>query len=239
MRIIVLTLFAATLLSSCHYFHGNQIHGNGNVTTQSRSVSNFKSIDASSAVNVYITQDSAFSVKVTVDENLQQYIEVYEQNGVLHIHQADNTSLDVTGDMKIYVSAPLFEKLEASGASNITGEKKISSDSKLIVEASGASSISLDIKAPSAEVEVTGASNVTLTGETKTLSIEGQGASHAKCFELMAENVDVDVSGASNADVFASVGLKAEASGASDVRYKGAASYSGNTSGAGSVKKVE
>jgi hypothetical protein len=239
MRTIVLALFAVTVLSSCHFFGGERIRGNGNVVTQSRPVSNFKSIYASGAVNVYVTQDAAFSVKVQIDENLQEYIEVYEKNGVLHIHQADNTNLDVTGSMKIYVSAPMFEKLEASGASNITGEKKISSDSKIIVEASGASNISLDIKAPSTEVDVTGASTAILTGETKNLSIDGDGASHAKCFDLMAEAVDVEVSGASNADVFASVSLKADASGASDVKYKGAATHVGNASGAGSIKKVE
>lgn len=239
MRTFVLALFAVTILSSCHFFGGERIRGNGNVITQSRSVSDFKSINASGAVNVYVTGDAAFSVKVQIDENLQQYIEVYEKDGVLHIKQADNTNLDVTGSMKVYVSAPKFEKFEASGASNITGDKKISSDSKIIIEASGASHISLDIKAPFTEVDVTGASSATLTGETKTLTIDGGGASHAKCFDLMAESVDVDVSGASNADVFASVSLKADASGASDVRYKGAASHTANTSGAGSVKKVE
>jgi len=238
MRLFFLAVLTTTIFSSCHFFGGNRIHGNGNVTTQTRNVTNFKSIDASNAVNVIITQDSAFSVKVMVDENLQQYIEVYEKDGVLYIEQKDNTSLDYTGPMKVYVSAPLFEKLEASGASHISGEQKITSAATISVDASGASDISLDIKAPKTEAEATGASRIILKGETKDLSIDGEGASSIRCFELLAENVDVDVSGASNADVFASVDLKAEASGASDVRYKGAANYVGNTSGAGSIKKV-
>jgi hypothetical protein len=65
--------------------------------------------------------------------------------------------------------------------------------------------------------------------------MHGSGASEFRCFDLMAESADVNVSGASNADVFASVNLKAEASGASNIRYKGKPSVSSNTSGAGNV----
>jgi hypothetical protein len=54
----------------------------------------------------------------------------------------------------------------------------------------------------------------------------------------MAESADIHVYGSSDADVFASVNLRAESSGASNVRYKGSPSVSQNTSGAGSVGKA-
>ena len=96
----------------------------------------------------------------------------------------------------------------------------------------------MDIKTPKISSEITGASSLKLSGETKDLVISASGASHAKCFELMSENADVDLSGASSADVFASISVKGEASGASNVKYKGnATSVVVNTSGAGSVKK--
>ena len=238
MRFFVLAVVATSLFSSCHYITGKKVRGNGNVITQTRTASNFNSVDASGAVDVYVRQDSAFSAKVTIDENLQEYIEVYEDGGVLHIHQRDNINVDATGRMKVYVSAPQFEQFRVSGASNIHGESKITSPTKIAIDAAGASNITLDIKAPDTEVEVSGASTVNLTGQTKNLKVDGAGASNARCFDLLSENADVEVSGASNADVFASVDLKARASGASDVRYKGAASYTGHASGAGSIKKV-
>ena len=46
------------------------------------------------------------------------------------------------------------------------------------------------------------------------------------------------MSGAGDAEVFASVKLDVEVSGASDVKYKGNAAVSQDVSGAGSVKKV-
>jgi len=238
-RLFFSALIITILFSSCHFMGNKTINGSGNVVTQSRSVANFKSIEVDNAVNVYITQDSAFSVKVTIDENLQQYIEVYEKDGVLHVGQKNNTSVNPTGHMKVYVSAPAFERLEASGASYITAEQKITAASVITLDASGASHISAEIQAPKTDAEATGASGLTLKGQTKDLSISGQGASHIKCFDLLAENVDVDVSGASSADVFASVDLKAEASGASEIRYKGAANYTGNSSGASNIRKAE
>jgi hypothetical protein len=87
---------------------------------------------------------------------------------------------------------------------------------------------------------MTGASNLRLTGQTKDLLIEGSGASHARCFNLLAENTKVDLAGASSAEVYASIALDADASGASRVKYRGNASQvAKNESGAGSVKKVD
>jgi len=238
-RLFALAVLTTFFFSSCHYINGKKVRGNGNVITQVRTATNFKSVDASGAVDVFVKQDSMFSAKVTIDENLQEYIEVYEEGGVLHIHQRDNINVRATRRMKVYVTAPVFEKFRVSGASKITGENKISSAGTITVDATGASDVAMDIKAPDTNVEVSGASTVVLTGQTKNLMIDGAGASNAKCYELLSENADVEVSGASNAYVFASVDLKARASGASDIRYKGTATYSGNASGAGSIKKAE
>ena len=66
------------------------------------------------------------------------------------------------------------------------------------------------------------------------------GAGKAHCYELLSETTKVDISGAGDADVFASVKLDAQVSGAGSVTYKGGATnVAQQVSGAGSVKKVE
>ena len=57
--------------------------------------------------------------------------------------------------------------------------------------------------------------------------------------DLLTENTRVDISGASSADVFASVKLDVQASGASGVKYRGAAAVTQDVSGASNVKKVD
>jgi hypothetical protein len=226
-------------LSSCHGWFGDHIDGNGNVTKESRSVSGFSGIDVSGAIDVFVKQDSTESVRVEIDANLQEYIVTRVENGILEIHQANNTSLKSSTGIKVYVSGKNFKSFEASGACDIHGENKIESTGEISFHATGASKIELDLKAPKVSGDITGASDLRLSGETKDVYIHATGASHARCFELMTENADVDLSGASDADVFASVSVKGEASGASNVTYKGSASsVVVKTSGAGSVNKA-
>jgi hypothetical protein len=225
-------------LSSCHGWFNDHIDGNGNVTKESRSVSGFSGVDVSGGIDVFVRQDSTESVKVEIDANLQEYIITKVENGVLEIHQVNNTSLNTTGKIKVYVSGKNFKSFEASGACDIRGENKIVGTDEISLHATGASKIELDLKAPKISGDITGASDLRLTGETKDVFLQASGASNAKCFELLTENADVDLSGASSADVFASVSIKGEASGASNVNYKGSASsVVVKTSGAGSVNK--
>jgi hypothetical protein len=238
-RFLILAFCSLALFSSCHFFHGERITGTGNVISQTRNASNFTGVSVSSAIDLYLKQDSAFAVRVETDDNLQQYIITGVENGVLYIKQADNTSLDETGKIKVYISAPLFKSMKASGACNIFSENALSSNDAVDIELTGASDARLELKTPKISSDLTGASTLYLKGETKEFSVEGSGSSNIRCFDLMTEQTKIDITGACDAEVFASMKLDVKASGASDIKYKGNASVSQDVSGAGSVKKVE
>ncbi|HEV7779773.1 MAG TPA: head GIN domain-containing protein [Chitinophagaceae bacterium] len=237
-RFFALALFSSLILTSCHFGHNDRIRGNGTIKTEKRSTGSFSKVDVGGNIEVYIKQDSVYSVRIETDENLLEYIIVRTDGDQLVIEPKDHSNLSGTNDIKVYVSAPVFKKLEVSGASSISTEGLVSSE-EIDIEISGASSANLELKSPRVSAEINGASNVLLKGQTKDLKIEGGGASHARCFDLLSENANVDVSGASSAEVFASVSLKADASGASHIKYKGAATHTGTASGAGSISKVE
>ncbi|MDP4260955.1 MAG: head GIN domain-containing protein [Bacteroidota bacterium] len=238
-RLLIVAFCNLLILSSCHYFRGEHMRGTGNVITQTRDVSHFTGVDVSSAIDLYLKQDSAFAAKVVTDDNLQQYIQIREENGILYIQQRDNTSLDPSGKIKVYISAPLFTSMRASGACNITSENRLSSNENISIDLSGASDARLDIKALKISAGLSGACTLALKGEAKELSVDGSGSSNIKCFDLMTEQTKIDISGACDAEVFASVKLDIEASGSSDVKYRGNAAVSQNISGAGSVKRVD
>jgi hypothetical protein len=238
-RILIGSAVLVTVLSSCHGWFGHRIRGNGNITTENRSVSGFTGVDVSGAINIYIKQDSAPSVKIETDANLMEYIVTRVEGGVLHIYPGDHANLDATGSIKVYVSGNNFKSFEASGACDIYGQNKITTAEAVNFHITGASKAEMELNSPKVSGDLSGASDLKLSGETKELVIDASGASSAKCFDLMAENADIDVSGASNVSVFASVKLKAGASGASEVKYKGNAVADINSSGASSVKKVE
>jgi hypothetical protein len=238
-RLLSAAFFSFIIFSSCN-FVGDRVHGTGNVVTKSRDFSNFTGVSVSSALSLYVKQDSAYSVKVEVDDNLQQYIEISQSNGILHIRQRNNTSLDATaGRISIYVSAPEFKYLEVSGASSIIGENSLTSSSGIEIQLTGASNGQLELKAPVVKADVSGASKITLRGQTKDLSLDGSGASQIKGFDLLSETTTVEVSGASTAEVFGSVKINATASGASNVRCKGKGEISKDESGASNVSKID
>jgi hypothetical protein len=238
-RLLLLAFSSLVIFSSCHFFHGEHIKGTGNVITQARSFSNFTGVDVSSSIDLYLKQDSSFSVKVETDDNLQQYVLIKVENGILKIKLPDNTSLDETGKLKVYVSAPLFKSMSASGACNIFSENALTSGEPVTIDLSGSCDVRLDLKAPKISAGLSGACNVMLKGEAKEFFVEGSGSSAIKCFDLMTEQTKIDISGSGEAEVFASVKLDIQTSGSSDVKYKGNAKVSQDISGSGSVKKVD
>jgi hypothetical protein len=240
-RILAIALLSVFLFSSCHFFHGKRIDGNGNVTTESRQVSGFNSVEVSGAITVNITQAPDFAVKVEIDENLQEYIEVYKEGSVLRIRQQENTSLNTTKDkIYVYVSAPEYRKLHASGACSLISENQLMGNYTMDIDLSGASNAKLNIDASKVEARLSGAGSIELDGEVNELDIHGSGSSDIRCYEMVAQHVDVDISGAGSAEVYAGVSLKADLSGAASVRYKGnPTEVKKSVSGAGSVNKAD
>jgi len=238
-KTIWLILFFPFALSSCHYFWGKRVRGNGVVKTEERSVSPFKNVEVSGAIKVYISQGDFKPIKIEGDENLLQYLEVEQQGDKISVRTKHGFNLDQSVDMKIYVTAPVYNNIEVSGACDIIGLTKIDNPEELSLDASGVANIKMDVNAPKLSAEISGSGSINLKGQTKDVELGLSGAAEAHCYELLSENTKVDISGAGSAEVYASVKLNAEVSGAGNVSYKGNASdVSQKVSGAGSVNKV-
>jgi putative autotransporter adhesin-like protein len=237
-KLIFWALIIAVTTTSCGLF-GKRVTGSGNIKTETRSAGQFNAVDVSGAIDVYVKTDSVSSIRVEADDNLLEFVETHNDGGTLHIHERNGFNLRSRKDIKVYVSGPEFRHFEASGACEIISENKITSPSTIDIDVSGASGINLELNAPAVKADLSGACNVTLKGETKNLDLNGSGASKFYCFDLLAEDVDVEISGAGHADVSASVKLAVGVSGAGTVKYKGNPSVNQRVSGAGSVSKAE
>lgn len=227
------------LLFSCNHMFGKRVHGNGNVVTQDRAVSSFKNLEVGGAAKIFVSQGDQHSVKVEVDENLQQFIEVSQEGDKVIVRERHGFNIDPTGDLKIYVTAPVYNDIDVSGACDILGQTPINNAEDLAMHISGSGTMKMEINAPRVSAEVSGSGNIDLKGETKDAVLDLTGAGHAHCFDLKSENTKVEISGAGSAEVYASVRLNAEVSGAGNVDYKGGASVDQHVSGAGGVHKVD
>lgn len=232
---LVLTLF----ISSCNVIDRQRIKGNGTVTSKTYDLKDFKSIDVGGASTIFLKQDSVFNVKIETDENLFEYITTSINDGELDIDEKDGYNLRPSKEIKIYISMPLLQNASISGASTVQTDNKFEQNESFGLDISGASNGTIQVKAPAVNIELSGASTLNITGESKDIKAEISGASTLRAFDLKAENTDVDASGASTANVFASILLNADASGASSINYQGNSKVTSTANGASSVKKAD
>ena len=231
-------LVISAAISSCQMM-GERVKGNGNIITEKRTISSFTEVDVEGAIDVYITQGDIKPIQIQGDENLLPYIEIRQEGDRLIVRNRDGYNLNPTEDMKIFITGPVFNSIDVSGACDIIGQSKISNAEPMRMRVSGAGEMKMEIDAPKVTAEISGAGSVDLKGQTKEFDLGLSGAGGAHCYDLLSENTTVDISGAGDAEVYASVKLDAEVSGAGSVKYKGnATDVKQQVHGAGSVTKV-
>lgn len=207
-----------------------------------REAKNFHAIRISSAFDVYITQSNEESVAVSASETkYKEEIEVKVEGGVLVVGLRKNGLLKKWNDgkmkLKAYISFKDIDKLDVSGACDIYVQGQIKADNLKII-LSGASDLKGDFNVSKMDIDLNGASDMTMKGETSNLKVSASGASSFKGFDLQTDYCDAEVSGASAVQITVNKELSARASGASDIRYKGAGLIRDiKTSGASSVSR--
>ena len=238
-RLLLILVIPPLMFASCRGIFGKRIIGDGNIKTETRSPGQFDGVDVSGSIDLYVMTDSNRSVKIEADQNLLEYIEVFTKADKLIVRNRNGFNLRPSRDIKVYVSSPVYRTLELSGACDIYSQNQLASNDEISLDMSGSCDGKLDLKAPKITTDLSGACNIEIKGETKDFTAGGSGSVGFKCFNLLAENVNVDISGAGDAEVYASTKLDVDVSGAAGVKYKGNASVSQKVTGAGSVKKVE
>lgn len=202
---------------------------------------NFTRLKISSAMKVWITQGDMCDVRVETEDGTNQdaiKIEQFGETLELSVRWKKFRISDL-GTINVYVTVQELKGLEVSGAVEIHSKNKLNC-TRLDLELSGAVSTDLEISAGEAKVESSGAVDVTLRGDCRHLDIETSGATEVIAPELVADTCVIETSGASKIDVRAVKELKIEASGASEVTYRGEPEILEiRSSGASEVKKVK
>lgn len=203
-----------------------------------RQVKGYHGIDVSSAIDLYLSQGDEEAVVVSArDVKLRDRIRTVVENGILRIWLEGKHMGDAK--LKAYVSFTMLDKLTASGASDVFVDGVISGNS-LALDLSGASDFKGAIRVGELYLEQSGASDSQITGVVTGLAtIRNSGASDLRGYELTVEKCAASVSGASDIKITINKELRADASGASSVYYKGNAVVTeSKSSGASTVKKV-
>ena len=202
---------------------------------------NFSSIKISSGIHIYLSKGDEEVLAVSAsNDKYKEGIKTEIINGVLNIFYAgEKIRFGNNYKLNVYIAYKKLEQIQASGASNIyiAGVMELP---LLNVQMSGASEFKGEIKIDELNIKLSGASNMKLYGIAKNINIESSGASDVKGYDLVTETCNIKSSGASDVNITVTKEIFANASGASNIYYKGPAELKvKQSSGASSIARVE
>ena len=230
-----LFLGMSSLFASCRMIGGT--NGDGNVLKETRKVGSFNTIEVSGAFDIIIKQGAAEEVTIETDQNILPIIRTDVVGNTLKIET--KKPIHHTTVLKVYVTVKDLKMIDVSGAVDIQTDGRLTVP-ELSIDGSGASDAKMDIAVQKLILDCSGASKLRFSGTAGEVKMDLSGASDIFGYELIAENYDIDISGAGNAQINVSKKLRAEISGAGSVNYKGSPTdIDQSVSGAGSIKKVQ
>lgn len=229
---VLAVIVVAGLLTAC-----TVVKGSGVLKTEERDFSDFTRVEVGSAFEVEIVQSDEFSISITADDNLFDYIQVSKRGTTLKIdvkpavifrsttYRAEITmpellGLELSGATQGTITGfETIEDIEVSGASSLELEEILAGD--MTFDISGASRINGEVDADDIEFDVSGASTVRLQGTAGDIELDLSGASNAELEDFPVSDADVNLSGASRATVNVNGRLDIDLSGASKLTYTG------------------
>lgn len=199
----------------------------------------FNAIVVTGGIDIYISQSDREELAISASEDkYKEGIKTTVINKVLKVYyDGDKGWNSRSKNLKAYISFKELERLEANGASDIiiAGEVKVPS---LLIKLTGASDLKGRLTVSTLTVDLSGASDARISGTATEATIECSGASDVKGFDLVTDNCTAKASGASDINITVNRELNANASGASDIYFKGTAVIrSHQNSGASNISR--
>ncbi len=182
----------------------------------------FNAIKISGGIDLYLSQSAEAAIAVSAaEERFKDGIKTTVENNMLHIYyEGDKKWNSQKKKLKVYVSFSNLEKLHASGACDVLVSGSIAVPS-LVLQMSGACDFKGKLAVDQLSLNLSGASDVIVSGTANTVKIESSGASDVKGYELVTEYCTARASGASDINITVNRELNSNASGASNIHFKG------------------
>jgi hypothetical protein len=192
------------------------IRGSGVAKREQRSVPQFDRVDVAGAFDVTLVDGPNYQVTVEADNDLLDAVSSEVIDYELRIGSL--RSFVSRTSMKVTVASPPLRGLSVSGNANVTAAA---------------------LSGSSFAFSGSGSSTAKLGGAIESLKISLAGAGKVDAFDLVAENVEVEVLGSGTAEVNAVKTLGLMVIGSGTLRYRGNPKVSRKAIGRGRVEQVK
>lgn len=210
------------------------IVGNGRVETRNEDIGKFTRLVINGNFNVFLEQTQKPTLRLEMDENLLDITKVTEEGKTLRIETKIN--ILQAREKNIFIGIQDLEKLDLGGAIKITADSTLHF-SNLGILASGAVRLDFTIEGQQLKLDLAGASECDLRGKVDELRMQLSGAGDFDAYDLIARDVEIDMSGAGSSRVYATEKLDVSISGAGSVKYRGEPELHKQISGLGSLRR--
>jgi hypothetical protein len=193
------------------------IIGSGNLITKDESFTDFTSVSVNSGFKFDITHSDSYTVTVTCNDNLVDYLQVTRSGSTLQISLKPGYSFQLTS-LKVEITMPNLYSLDLNGGATGTVSGFSSSHDFAFTSSGGAT--------------------VNMSGSARDLQIDASGGSHLNLSSFQVNNAVVNISGGCQVGINLNGRLDATASGGANLTYLGNPTLGNiNTSGGGTVSK--
>jgi hypothetical protein len=233
--IILALALIGSLYSGCF---PTSITGSGDLTSQDFSESGFTSLHVQNGFEIEVTQANSFSIEITADDNVMEFVEVFkEEDGLVIRLKPTRTYGSVT--LRVVITMPVLLDLDISGGSRAT-LGGFSSTESLIMNISGSSSVDATISAGDTQLYLSGGARIDgelnvgdvefylaggsqadVSGSGGNLKIEAFGGSDLNLADFTVGNANVELSGGSQADINPDGSITVNTGGSSKLYVRG------------------
>ena len=229
--VTVLSLFVLFSATSCleEYF----VNGNHSPATEGRHARNFDAVSSSGEFIVNVVPGDEYSVHITAESNLLDYIETDVIDHTLKISTRNIYNIHNHEPMIVDVICPGLSSLKLSGSGAITADYFETGDFDVAVSGSG--KINAALGADRINGTISGSGDIILTGFASEADFNISGSGKIDSYDLEQEYCSAKISGSGNMYVNVSEILDATISGSGKVFYINYPSVHTKISGSGEV----
>jgi hypothetical protein len=210
--------------------------GSGNLETRSFSAAGTHQVEVNHGCQATINYGNASRVVVTCDDNIMPYVAVEQNDDRLRVC-LESPRLFAHVTFRAEITLDTLKGIEASGGSAVT-VNGLATASGARVNLSGGSKAKGAFDCGTLTADLSGGSEMAISGNAGNARLVGSGGSKFNIRDLALDDVTVDLSGGSSADLNATGSISGALSGGSKLTYDGCAGNNNvRTSGGSSIYK--
>lgn len=197
--------------------------GSGNLTTRSVEMPAFDRVDTRSFLDVEVTPGPVQSVTVTCDDNLQENIDIFVEEGTLVLDSVDSMNIHASPGCKAQVALPALSaaRTRGSGLLQVTGLPC----TQMHLQSDGSGDIIYAGQCAQLQVMTFGSGDLMLDGQSQNLSLETRGSGDIDAQGWTAQHVSALTFGSGDISVNAQQSIVATSEGSGDIEISGPAPH--------------